>query len=82
MSVCLPQWREEPVSGVQDRNLQIQQLSLAMANMAGDGGVASPIQGEDKAEDIDEQLRRLCADTDPTKLYQEFVKVGQGSAVF
>jgi p21-activated kinase 1 len=46
-------------------------------------GIASPRQqekkgGGDKEDDIIKRLQQICTDADPTKLYRNLVKIGQG----
>lgn len=56
-----------------------------LAKAAG-GGVATPRRREkkpvdkDKEEDIVRRLQQICTDADPTRLYRNLVKIGQGYA--
>ncbi|GLB41910.1 putative P21-Rho-binding domain containing protein [Lyophyllum shimeji] len=62
-----------------------QAQSPAVASLAKTSGVATPRRREkkvDKAkeEDIVRRLRQICTDADPTKLYRNLVKIGQGAS--
>ncbi|KXN87390.1 Serine/threonine-protein kinase SMU1 [Leucoagaricus sp. SymC.cos] len=64
---------------------QGQQQSPAVQNLAKVAGVATPRRREkkvDKAkeEDIIKRLQQICTDADPTKLYRNLVKIGQGAS--
>ncbi|KAF9454346.1 Pkinase-domain-containing protein [Macrolepiota fuliginosa MF-IS2] len=64
---------------------QQQQQSPAVQNLAKVAGVATPRRREkkvDKAkeEDIIKRLQQICTDADPTKLYRNLVKIGQGAS--
>lgn len=56
--------------------------SLQKAAAAAGQGVATPRRREkkDKANDVDivKRLREICTDADPTRLYRNLVKIGQG----
>lgn len=56
--------------------------SLAKAAAAAGQGVATPRRREkkDKAGDFDivKRLQAICTDADPTRLYRNLVKIGQG----
>ncbi|KAH6915987.1 STE/STE20/PAKA protein kinase [Coprinopsis sp. MPI-PUGE-AT-0042] len=59
--------------------------SPAASNLAKVAGVATPRRREkkvDKAkdEDIIKRLQQICTDADPTKLYRNLVKIGQGAS--
>jgi p21-activated kinase 1 len=46
-------------------------------------GIATPRRrekkgGGDKEDDIIKRLQQICTDSDPTKLYRNLVKIGQG----
>jgi p21-activated kinase 1 len=45
-------------------------------------GIATPRRrekkGGDKEDDIIKRLQQICTDADPTKLYRNLVKIGQG----
>lgn len=61
--------------------------SLAKAASSG-SGVATPRRREkkekdkDKEMDIVKRLQQICTDADPTKLYRNLVKIGQGLVYF
>jgi p21-activated kinase 1 len=60
-----------------------QQQAPPVQNLAKVSGVATPRRREkkvDKAkeEDIIKRLQQICTDADPTKLYRNLVKIGQG----
>jgi p21-activated kinase 1 len=62
---------------------QHQPQSPAAANLAKTaGGVATPRRREKKDpakdQDIIRQLQQICTDADPTRLYRNLVKIGQG----
>ncbi|KAF5328890.1 hypothetical protein D9611_014265 [Ephemerocybe angulata] len=64
---------------------QNQAPSPAASNLAKVSGVATPRRREkkgDKAkdEDIIKRLQQICTDADPTKLYRNLVKIGQGAS--
>ncbi|KAK7060989.1 hypothetical protein VNI00_000724 [Paramarasmius palmivorus] len=66
---------------------QPQQQSPAAASLAkAAGGVATPRRREkkpadkEKEEDIVRRLKQICTDADPTKLYRNLVKIGQGAS--
>ena len=56
--------------------------SLQKAAAAASQGVATPRRREkkDKANEVDivKRLREICTDADPTRLYRNLVKIGQG----
>jgi p21-activated kinase 1 len=56
--------------------------SLQKAAAAASQGVATPRRREkkDKASEVDivKRLREICTDADPTRLYRNLVKIGQG----
>ncbi len=64
-------------------NAGAQQQSAAVANLAKTAG-ATPRRREkkkeDKANDADivKRLQQICTDADPTRLYRNLVKIGQG----
>lgn len=55
--------------------------SLAKAGSSA-GGVATPRKrekkGGEKEFDIVKRLQQICTDADPTRLYRNLVKIGQG----
>jgi len=62
---------------------QAQQPSPAAASLAKTAaGVATPRRREkkdkDSSDDIIRRLQQICTDADPTKLYRNLVKIGQG----
>jgi len=61
---------------------QNQPPSAAASNLAKVSGVATPRRREKKdkgkEEDIIKRLQAICTDADPTKLYRNLVKIGQG----
>ncbi|KAK0467047.1 STE/STE20/PAKA protein kinase [Desarmillaria tabescens] len=64
---------------------QQQQPSPAAQSLAKAAGVATPRRREkkvDKAkeEDIVKRLQQICTDADPTRLYRNLVKIGQGAS--
>ncbi|PFH50272.1 hypothetical protein AMATHDRAFT_145596 [Amanita thiersii Skay4041] len=62
---------------------QAQPPSESQSNLAKISGVATPRKRtKDKAkdEDIIRKLRAICTDADPTKLYRNLVKIGQGAS--
>ena len=54
-----------------------QQPSLAVASLT-KPAVATPRRREKKKEDIVKRLQHICTDADPTRLYRNLVKIGQG----
>lgn len=57
------------------------QNSAAQSNLAKVSGVATPrkrTKDKTKDEDIIKRLQAICTDADPTKLYRNLVKIGQG----
>jgi p21-activated kinase 1 len=57
------------------------QNSTAQSNLAKVSGVATPrkrTKDKTKDEDIIKRLQAICTDADPTKLYRNLVKIGQG----
>lgn len=66
-----------------DSRLQNQNSSPAASNLAKVSGVATPRRREkkvdkNKEEDIVKRLQKICTDADPTRLYRNLVKIGQG----
>jgi len=67
---------------------QNQQQSPAAASLAKNAaaGVATPRRREKKEKDKDKEidivkrLQQICTDADPTKLYRNLVKIGQGAS--
>ncbi|KAH9992742.1 kinase-like domain-containing protein [Russula compacta] len=63
-----------------------QQPSAAAASLAKTAGSATPRRREkkkeDKANDADivKRLQQICTDADPTRLYRNLVKIGQGAS--
>ncbi|KAF9047119.1 Pkinase-domain-containing protein, partial [Hymenopellis radicata] len=73
-----------PLKPTQGRS-QPQQQSPAAQSLAKAAGVATPRRREkkvDKAkdEDIVKRLQAICTDADPTRLYRNLVKIGQGAS--
>lgn len=64
------------------RAQQNQPPSAAASNLAKMSGVATPRRREKKdkgkEENIIKRLQGICTDADPTKLYRNLVKIGQG----
>jgi p21-activated kinase 1 len=64
------------------RAQQNQPPSAAVSSLAKVSGVATPRRREKKdkgkEEDIIKRLQAICTDADPTKLYRNLVKIGQG----
>ncbi|KAF8074864.1 STE/STE20/PAKA protein kinase [Lyophyllum atratum] len=72
-------------TGPRDVRSPPQAQSPAVASLAKASGVATPRRREkkvDKAkeEDIVKRLRQICTDADPTRLYRNLVKIGQGAS--
>lgn len=66
-----------------DPRAQNQPQSPAVASLAKASGVATPRRREKKVdkgkeEDIVKRLKQICTDADPTRLYRNLVKIGQG----
>ncbi|KAF8448997.1 kinase-like domain-containing protein [Boletus edulis BED1] len=65
---------------------QPQQPTPATASLAKTAGVATPRRREKKdkdkesSDDIIRRLQQICTDADPTKLYRNLVKIGQGAS--
>jgi p21-activated kinase 1 len=59
-----------------------QQQSVAVTSLAKDASATLPLSGkmEDKSNgaDIVKRLQQICTDADPTRLYRNLVKIGQG----
>ncbi|KAI6114822.1 Pkinase-domain-containing protein [Pisolithus croceorrhizus] len=68
----------------QPHHTQQQQQSAAVASLAKAGAVATPRRREkkdkDNTDDIIRRLQQICTDADPTKLYRNLVKIGQGAS--
>ncbi|KAL4065879.1 STE/STE20/PAKA protein kinase [Scleroderma citrinum] len=68
----------------QQHHSQQQQPSSAVASLAKTAGVATPRRREKKdkdgSDDIIRRLQQICTDADPTKLYRNLVKIGQGAS--
>jgi p21-activated kinase 1 len=70
--------------------VQNQPQSPAAASLAKNAaaGVATPRRREKKEKDkekemdIVKRLQQICTDADPTKLYRNLVKIGQGWVIF
>ncbi|KAF8634581.1 hypothetical protein AX17_004170 [Amanita inopinata Kibby_2008] len=65
------------------RTAQTQQPSAAQSSLAKVSGVATPrkrTKDKSKDEDIIRKLQAICTDADPTKLYRNLVKIGQGAS--
>ena len=71
---------------MRERDPRAQQAtpSAAASSLAKVSGVATPRRREkkdkdkEKEEGIIERLNQICTDADPTKLYRNLVKIGQG----
>ncbi|TFK29646.1 STE/STE20/PAKA protein kinase [Coprinopsis marcescibilis] len=68
-----------------DPRAQNQAPSPAATNLAKVAGVATPRRREKKVdkvkdEDIIKRLKQICTDADPTKLYRNLIKIGQGAS--
>lgn len=66
-----------------DLRAQDHPLSPAASSLAKVSGVATPRRREkkvdkNKEEDIVKRLQKICTDADPTRLYRNLVKIGQG----
>lgn len=66
-----------------DPRTQNQSPSPAASSLAKVSGVATPRRREkkvdkNKEEDIVKRLQKICTDADPTRLYRNLVKIGQG----
>lgn len=66
-----------------DARTQNQTPSPATSSLAKVSGVATPRRREkkvdkNKEEDIVKRLQKICTDADPTRLYRNLVKIGQG----
>jgi p21-activated kinase 1 len=65
---------------------QNQQPSPAVSKLAKVSGVATPRHKEKKDSgkevDIVKRLQQICTDADPTKLYRNLVKIGQGWVIY
>ncbi|KAH7890802.1 STE/STE20/PAKA protein kinase [Phlebopus sp. FC_14] len=65
---------------------QAQQSSPAASSLAKTAGVATPRRREKKdkekenSDDIIKRLHQICTDADPTKLYRNLSKIGQGAS--
>ncbi|KAF5383508.1 hypothetical protein D9615_003618 [Tricholomella constricta] len=72
-------------NGARDGRSQTQTQSPAVASLAKASGVATPRRREKKVdkgkeEDIVKRLKQICTDADPTRLYRNLVKIGQGAS--
>ncbi|KAF8966299.1 kinase-like domain-containing protein [Flammula alnicola] len=68
-----------------DPRAQNQAPSPAASSLAKVSGVATPRRREKKVdkgkeEDIVKRLQAICTDADPTRLYRNLVKIGQGAS--
>ncbi|KAL0064384.1 hypothetical protein AAF712_008684 [Marasmius tenuissimus] len=69
---------------VRQPNTQQSPAAASLAKAA--GGVATPRRREkkpvdkEKEEDIVRRLKQICTDADPTRLYRNLVKIGQGAS--
>ncbi|PPQ98245.1 hypothetical protein CVT26_003416 [Gymnopilus dilepis] len=77
-----PAARERPDPRAQAQN---QAPSPAASSLAKVSGVATPRRREKKVdkgkeEDIIKRLQAICTDADPTRLYRNLVKIGQGAS--
>lgn len=68
----------------QPHHTQQPQQNAAVTNLAKAGAVATPRRREkkdkDNSDDIIRRLQQICTDADPTKLYRNLVKIGQGAS--
>ncbi|KAH8833026.1 STE/STE20/PAKA protein kinase [Flagelloscypha sp. PMI_526] len=75
-----------PSTKAPPRDKATQPQSPAATQLAKSAGVATPRRREkkpidkDKEEDIVKRLQAICTDADPTKLYRNLVKIGQGAS--
>lgn len=80
VSPTAPNARERGDPRAQAQN---QPPSAAASSLAKVSGVATPRRREKKVdkgkeEDIVKRLQQICTDADPTRLYRNLVKIGQG----
>lgn len=77
--------RRERDPRFQQQNQQPSPAAQSLAKAAGTAGVAVPRRREkkvdkDKEVDIIKRLQQICTDADPTRLYRNLVKIGQGAS--
>lgn len=75
-----PQYGSKPVSTAQRSEPP---PSAVQSNLAKVSGVATPrkrTKDKTKDEDIIKRLQAICTDADPTKLYRNLIKIGQGAS--
>lgn len=82
VSPTAPNARERGDPRAQAQN---QPPSAAASSLAKVSGVATPRRREKKVdkgkeEDIVKRLQQICTDADPTRLYRNLVKIGQGAS--
>ncbi|KAI6041257.1 STE/STE20/PAKA protein kinase [Pisolithus marmoratus] len=74
----------KPLQHYQPHHVQQQQQSPAVASLAKAAAGATPRRREkkdkDNSDDIIRRLQQICTDADPTKLYRNLVKIGQGAS--
>jgi len=85
LSLKTPQQATPSLNGARNGDVRspTQQQSPATPSLAKSSSVATPRRREKKVdkgkeEDIVRRLRQICTDADPTKLYRNLVKIGQG----
>ncbi|KAF8892280.1 kinase-like domain-containing protein [Infundibulicybe gibba] len=85
--LSLKQPPSTPSSVARDRDprAQPQQQSPAAASLTKAAGGATPRRREKKVDkekegDIVKRLQQICTDADPTRLYRNLVKIGQGAS--
>ncbi|KAA1469009.1 Pkinase-domain-containing protein [Dentipellis sp. KUC8613] len=82
----LKQQPQTPAAPTPDRARAPAPPSAAAASLAKTAGVATPRRREkkekdkDKEADIVKRLQQICTDADPTRLYRNLVKIGQGAS--
>ncbi|THH15267.1 hypothetical protein EW146_g5181 [Bondarzewia mesenterica] len=75
-----------PVGSTPDRARSPPQPSAAASSLAKAAGVATPRRREkkekdkEKEADIVKRLQQICTDADPTRLYRNLSKIGQGAS--
>lgn len=81
----LKQHGANPAARERDPRAQQNQAtpSAAASSLAKVSGVATPRRRDKKdkdkkEDDIIKRLQQICTDADPTKLYRNLVKIGQG----
>ena len=78
--------REKDPRAVKQEQPQSPAAASLAKTAASTAGVATPRRREkkdkDKEMDIVKRLQQICTDADPTRLYRNLVKIGQGLVVF